>query len=129
MNSDSELVEWKNKLTNLCNFMETNKKTPIEGTELGNWLKGLKRDYYNKEGSVYNDITKRNLWENIIEKYNDIINSHNSAKKIKIIFANGTEQIFKYQNDVARFLNCSKTTINKYLKSGEMYKGNKLILI
>ena len=129
MNIDSELVEWKNKLTNLCNFMETNKKTPIEGTELGNWLKGLKRDYYNKEGSVYNDITKRNLWENIIEKYNDIINSHNSAKKIKIIFANGSEQIFKYQNDVARFLNCSKTTINKYLKSGEMYKGNKLILI
>jgi hypothetical protein len=129
MNIDSELVEWKNKLTNLCNLMEINKKTPIEGTELGNWLKGLKRDYYNKEGSVYNDITKRNLWENIIEKYNDIINSHNSAKKIKIIFANGTEQIFKYQNDVARFLNCSKTTINKYLKSGEMYKGNKLILI
>jgi hypothetical protein len=129
MNIDSELVEWKNKLTNLCNFMEINKKTPIEGTELGNWLKGLKRDYYNKEGSVYNDITKRNLWENIIEKYNDIINSHNSAKKIKIIFANGTEQTFKYQNNVARFLNCSKTTINKYLKSGEMYKGNKLILI
>ena len=129
MNSDSELVEWENKLTNLCNFMETNKKTPVEGTELGNWLKGLKRDYYNKEGSVYNDITKRNLWENIIEKYNDIINSHNSAKKIKLIFANGTEQIFKYQNDAVRFLNCSKTTINKYLKSGEMYKGNKLILI
>lgn len=129
MNSDSELVEWKNKLTNLCNFMETNKKTPIEGTELGNWLKGLKRDYYNKEGSVYNDITKRTLWENIIEKYNDIINSHNSAKKIKIIFANGTEQIFKYQNDVARFLNCSKTIIIKYLKNDELYKGNKLILI
>lgn len=129
MNIDSELVEWKNKLTNLCNFMEINKKTPIQGTELGNWLKTLKRDYYNKKGSVYNDITKRNLWENIIEKYNDIINSHNSAKKIKIIFANGTEQIFKYQNDVARVLNCSKTTINKYLKSGEMYKGNKLILI
>ena len=109
--------------------METTKKTPIEGTELGNWLKGLKRGYYNKEGSVYNDITKRKLWENIIEKYNDIINSHNSAKKIKIIFADGTEQIFKYQNDVARFLNCSKTTINKYLKSDKLYKGNKLILI
>lgn len=129
INYDSELVEWKNNLTNLCNFMETNKKTPIEGTELGNWLKGLKRDYYNKEGSVYNDTTKRKLWENIIEKYNDMINSHNSAKKIKIIFANGTEQIFKYQNDVARFLNCSKTTINKYLKNDELYKGNKLILI
>ena len=129
INYDSELVEWKNNLTNLCNFMETNKKTPIEGTELGNWLKGLKRDYYNKEGSVYNDTTKRKLWKNINEKYNDIINSHNSAKKIKIIFANGTEQIFKYQNDVARFLNCSKTTINKYLKNDELYKGNKLILI
>jgi hypothetical protein len=129
INNDSELVEWKNNLANLCNFMETNKKTPIEGTELGNWLKGLKRDFYNKEGSVYNDTTKRKLWENIIEKYNDIINSHNSAKKIKIIFANGTEQIFKYQNDVARFLNCSKTTINKYLKNDELYKGNKLILI
>lgn len=128
INYDSELVEWKNNLTNLCNFMETNKKTPIEGTELGNWLKGLKRDYYNKEG-VYNDTTKRKLWENIIEKYNDMINSHNSAKKIKIIFANGTEQIFKYQNDVARFLNCSKTKINKYLKNDELYKGNKLILI
>ena len=129
MNSDSELVEWKNKITILCNFMETNQKTPIEGTELGNWLKGLKRDYYNKKGSVYNDITKRNIFENIIETYNGIINSHNSAKKINIIFANGTEQIFKYQNDVARLLNCSKTTINKYLKSGEMYKGNKLTLI
>ena len=109
--------------------METNKKTPIEGAELGNWLKGIKRDYYNKKGSVYNEITKRNLWEKTIEKYNDIINTPNSAKKIKIIFANGTEQIFKYQNDVARFLNCSKTTIIKYLKNDELYKGNKLILI
>ena len=73
INNDSELVEWKNNLTNLCNFMETNKKTPIEGTKLGNWLKGLKRDYYNKEGSVYNDIIKKNLWEKAIEKYNDIV--------------------------------------------------------
>jgi len=80
INSEIELVEWKCNLTNLCNFIEINKKTPIESTELGNWLKGLKRDYSNKEGSVYNDITKRNLWENSIEKYNDIINSHNSAK-------------------------------------------------
>lgn len=120
INSEIELVEWKCNLTNLCNFIEINKKTPIEGTELGNWLKGLKRDYYNKEGSVYNDITKRNLWENAIEKYNDIINSHNSAKKIKIIFADETEQIFKSQNDVARFLNCSKTTISKYLKNNEI---------
>jgi predicted transcriptional regulator YheO len=127
MNSD--IVDYENKFTDLCNFIETNKKTPIEGTQLGNFLKGLKRDYKNKEGSVYNNITKRKLWENIIEKYDDIINSHNSAKKIKIIFADGTEQIFQSQNDVAQFLNCSKTTINKYLKNKELYKGNKLILI
>jgi hypothetical protein len=126
---DRELIDWENNLTKLCNFMETNKKTPTEGTELGNLFKGLKRDYMNKEGNVYNDITKRKLWENVIEKYNDIINSHNSAIKIKIIFADRTEQIFKSQNDVARFLNCSKTTINKYLKSGELIKGNKIISI
>jgi len=129
INSEIELVEWKCNLTNLCNFIEINKKTPIEGTELGNWLKRLKRDYYNKEGSVYNDITKRNLWENAIEKYNDIINSHNSAKKIKIIFADEKEQIFKSQNDVARFLNCSKKTISKYLKNNEIYNGYKLKIV
>jgi hypothetical protein len=129
INNNKYLIEWKSKLNNLIIYIEENKKTPTEGTELGNWLKGLKRDYLNKDGNVYNDAIIRKLWENIIEKYNDIINSHNSAKKIKIIFADGTEQIFKYQNDVARFLNCSKTTINKYLKSDELYKGNKLILI
>ena len=129
MNCDSELVEWKNKLTDLCKFMETNKKTPIEGTELGNWLKQLKRNYNIKKGSIYNNITKRELWETTIKKYDEIINSHNSAKKIKIIFADGREQIFKFQNDVAIFLNCSKTTIIKYIKSGELYKNNQLVLI
>ena len=54
------------------------------------------------------------------------INSHNSTKKIKIIFADETEQIFKSQNDVAQFLNCSKTTISKYLKNNEIYNGYKL---
>ena len=54
------------------------------------------------------------------------MNSHNSSKKIKIIFADETEQIFKSQNDVARFLNCSKTTISKYLKNNEIYNGYKL---
>jgi len=57
------------------------------------------------------------------------MNSHNSSKKIKIIFADETEQIFKSQNDVARFLNCSKTTISKYLKNNEIYNGYKLKIV
>jgi hypothetical protein len=129
INKNKYLIEWNIKLTNLIIYIEENNKTPTEGTELGNWLKGLKRDYLNKEGNVYNDTIIRKLWEETIEKYNDIINSHNSAKKIKLIFADGKEQIFKSQNDVARFLKCTKTTINKYLKSDELYKGNKIILI
>jgi hypothetical protein len=129
INNNKYLIEWKIKLNNLIIYIEENKKTPTEGTELGNWLKGLKRDYLNKEGNVYNDPIIRKLWEETIEKYNDIINSHNSAKKIKLIFPDGKEQIFKSQNDVARFLKCTKTTINKYLKSCELYKGNKIILI
>jgi hypothetical protein len=129
LNNNKYLNEWTIKLENLIIYIEKNKKTPTEGTELGNWVKSLKRDYLNKEGRVYNDPIIRKLWEETIEKYNEVINSHNSAKKIKIIFADGKEQIFKSQNDVARFLNCSKTTINKYLKSDELYEGNKIILI
>ena len=38
--------------------------------------------------------------ENTIKKYKDIINNHNSALKIKVIYNNG-EQTFNIQNDVA----------------------------
>ena len=75
-----------------------------------------------------NNPIKRQLWKHTIEKYTDIINNHNTALKIKVISNNG-EQIFNTQNDVARFFNCSKTTINKYLKNGELYKDFKIILL
>ena len=40
------------------------------------------------------------MYEYTIKKYKDIINNHNSALKIKVIYNNG-EQTFNIQNDVA----------------------------
>ena len=126
INNTSDLIEWKKRLSELCDFMETNKKTPSEGSKIGNFLKGLKRYYNNKQGNVYNDQVKRTLWENVISKYDKIINKHNSSIQIKITSENGNEKLFDSQNDVARHFECSKTTIMSYLKNGKKYKGNKI---
>lgn len=126
INNTNDLIEWKKTLSELCDFMEINKKKPTEGSKIGIFLKGLKRDYTNKEGTLYKDQVKRILWEEVISKYDKIINKHNSSLKIKIILENGNEELFSSQNDVARHLDCSRSTIKVYLNSDKKYKGIKI---
>ena len=120
-----EMRDWKNSYDELVSYIEQNKKTPIEGTELGNWFKLQKRNVTNNCGIICIDPFKKQLWEQLLSKYEDI-NTSNRCKSIKVIFPNKDTKIFKSQNDAieAIGLGLTKGIVQNRRKSKKDFKGH-----
>ena len=117
---------FRKNIQELTDFIKQHKKTPVETTKLGTWLKGIKRDYHDSVGSICNDTRKRELWEEVVKIYRSIIYKPNNTKEIRVTFPNSNVKVFRTQNDVVKLLGSSKVTVKKYLESGKLFKGYKL---
>ena len=117
------ITNFKLFLTELEKHLLKENKCPLESSKLGQKLKVIKNSYKKKEGDVWNNIEKKNLWESFQTKYNDILSKNN--RKLTFILTNNelNEKKFNTQNEVCKFLKTDKTTIKKYRNSSNYFKG------
>lgn len=117
------IIEFKLFLTELEKHLLKENTCPLERSKLGSKLKIIKNTYKKKEGDVWNNIEKKNLWESFQTKYNDILSKNN--RKLTFILTDNelNEKKFNTQNEVCKFLKTDKTTIKKYRNSGKYFKG------
>lgn len=117
------IIEFKLFLTELEKHLLKENTCPLESSKLGSKLKIIKNTYKKKEGDVWNNIEKKNLWECFQTKYNDILSKNN--RKLTFILTDNelNEKKFNTQNEVCKFLKTDKKTIKKYRNSGKYFKG------
>jgi hypothetical protein len=124
-----EMNDWKIKYNELYNYIKNNKKTPIEGTELGNWLKIQKKNYKNNRGILCYDTLRIELWKTLLNDFDEIITIPNNNKQTKVIFPDKTIKIFNSRNDVIREINIisklslTKAILKKRIESKKDFDG------
>lgn len=69
-----EEIVFKSNIDELDEYLLTHKKTPIEGTSLGNWLKGVKRGNH-----VNSNSNNARLWNELVSKHTDIIKTRDET--------------------------------------------------
>jgi hypothetical protein len=116
----TDLLDWKQKLEELCEYIKENNTSPVEGNTLGNWLKGVKRGH-----GIDINPTKKQLWEELLTEYKDIIYNNNNSIKVKVTYPNKTEKIFHTRNSAIREigLGLTKGILVKRLETGTDFKS------
>ena len=118
----THLLDWKQKLKELREYIKENNKSPVEGKNntLGIWLKGVKKGY-----GIDGNPTKKRLWEELLTEYKDIIFNSNNSKKVKVICPNKTEKIFDTHNSAIREIGLGLTRgiLIKRLENGTDFKS------
>ena len=117
----TDLLDWKQKLEELREYIKENNKSPVETkSTLGNWLKSIKKG----SGIDFNP-TKKQLWEELLTDYKDIIFNNNLSKKVKVLYPNKTEKIFDTRNSAIHEigLGLTKSILKKRLETGTDFKS------
>jgi hypothetical protein len=117
----TDLLDWKQKLEELREYIKENNKSPVEKkSTLGNWLKVVK-----KGGGIDINPIKKQLWEELLTEYKDIIFNSNNSKKVKVLYPNKTEKIFDTRNSAIREigLGLTRSILIKCLENGTDFKS------
>ena len=83
--------DWRNTLKQVCEYMDTKKKSPREKDEnpdikkLGKWVSHQKTNYKNKKRIVWTNEDIRHEWETILEKYAEYLSPKSRTKKQKAL--------------------------------------------
>ena len=118
----TDLLDWKQKIEELREYIKEHQKLPVENSSLRNWLKGI---IFSGLGININR-EKKLLWDKFVSEYGTFIEVGKHYVNVKVIYPDKTEKTFDTMADVVKNggTDISIGKLRSKLKSGKGFKDH-----